>query len=448
MSNMYRNIFALFVLMLIASTNAGAHRNRRENRSDRFLASIGLKVRRYNPRQLDSHDLPLYTNIDRDLRQLLLTARGTTLNWAMQNIESLNQRSKREGKMQKVVPSQVSFPCPLNNTRSPIAPTSVERLRPGDIDIIAAIGDSLSAGNGIMSTTAFDMLNEFRGLAFSGGGIADWRTYLTLPNILKVFNPKLYGYATGNSLVVNHQVSHLSIAEPMIMSRDLLYQARVLIDLMRRDPHVDLQRHWKLLTVFVGNNDLCSDICYWNDPQSAVDQHARDLRKAFRLLRDNVPRLLINLIVAPNIQLTMSRLTGISLQCFMVHRLACNCLISDRLSSAQRRQRQETIHRWQQVDLAIARLPEFQRKDFAIIAHPMITNMTTPMLPNGETDWRLFSHDCFHFSQRTHAMVSNLLWNSMLLPDDQKPKPNVLPQPFQWFRCPSEDQPYLVVRPS
>ncbi|KAL7740716.1 hypothetical protein ACLKA6_000080 [Drosophila palustris] len=447
---MYRNIFALVVLMLIISTHRIlAHRSRRENRSDRFLASVGLKIRHYNPRQLDSHDLPLYTNIDRDLRQFLLTARGTTLNWAMQNIESLKQRSRREGKMQKVMPDQVPFPCPLNNTRSRIAPTSVERLRPGDIDIIAAIGDSLSAGNGIMSATAFDMLNEFRGLAFSGGGLGDWRTYLTLPNILKVFNPQLYGYATGNSLVVNHRISHLSIAEPMIMSRDLVYQARVLIDLMRRDPHVDLQRHWKLLTVFVGNNDLCSDICHWNDPQSAIDQHARDLRKAFRLLRDHVPRLLINLIVAPNIQLTMSRLTGaVSLQCFMVHRLACNCLISDRLSPAQRRQRQETILRWQQVDLAVARLPEFQRQDFAIIAHPMITNMTTPVLPNGKTDWRLFSHDCFHFSQRTHAMVSNLLWNSMLLPDEQKPRPNVLPQPFQWFRCPTEDQPYLVVRPS
>lgn len=441
-------MFALFVLLLITSNDATAHRIRLENRSDRLLASIGLKVRRYQPRQLDSHDLPLYTNIDRDLRQLFLTARGTTLNWAMQNIDSINQRSKREGKMQQVISSGVPFPCPLNNTRSRTTPTSVERLRPGDIDIIAAIGDSLSAGNGIMSTTVFDVLNEFRGIAFSGGGLEDWRTYLTLPNILKVFNPQLYGYATGNSLVVNHQVSHLSIAEPMVMSRDLLYQARVLIDLLQRDPHVDMQRHWKLLTVFVGNNDLCSDICHWNDPQSAIDQHARDLRKAFRLLRDNVPRLLINLIVVPNIQLTMRHIKEVSMQCFMVHRLACNCLISDHMSPGQRRQRQETIQRWQQVDLAVARLPEFHRKDFAIVAHPMVSNMTTPILPNGKTDWRLFSHDCFHFSQRTHAMVSSLLWNSMLLPDEQKPRPNVLPNPFQSFRCPTEEQPYLVVRPS
>ncbi|XP_034097638.2 phospholipase B1, membrane-associated [Drosophila albomicans] len=443
------SLFALFVAMLFASADAATRRIIPEkNRSNCFLASLGVKPHPYHARQINTHDSPLYTNIDRDLRQILLNTRGTTLNWALQNIESLHALNVREGKMQTVIPSRVPFPCPLNNTRSAITPTSIERLRPGDIDVIAAIGDSLSAGNGIISKNAFDMLNEFRGLAFSGGGLEDWRTFLTLPNILKVFNPQLYGYATGNSLVVDHRTSHLSIAEPMIMSRDLFYQARVLIDLLQRDPHVDMQRHWKLVTVFVGNNDLCSDICFWRDPLLAVDQHERDLLKAFRLLRDNVPRLLINLIVVPNIQQSMRHISGVPTQCFIVHRIACNCLMSDRITAAQRKQRQETIQRWQQVDLAVARLPEFQRKDFAIIAHPIVSNMTTPLMPDGSTDWRLFSHDCFHFSQRTHAMVSNQLWNSMLLPDELKPRPNVFPKPFQQFRCPTEEQPFLVVRPS
>lgn len=445
---MCRNARALIVMLLITCSDARVPRAPRPDRTNNLIASVGIRAQKYNPRQLHHNTLPQFTDVDRNYRQLFLDSRRTSLNWALDNLEMINRRARREGKMQNVLPSKVPFPCPLNNTRSPTVPNSVECLRPGDIDIIAAIGDSISAGNGIMSTNAFHMLNEFRGLGFSGGGLGSWRSFLTLPNILKVFNPKLYGFATGNALVVNHQISHLSIAEPMIMSHDLLYQARVLIDLMQRDPHVDMQRHWKLVTVFVGGNDLCSDMCHWDDPQLFLDQHARDLRKAFRLLRDNVPRLLINLIAVPNILLTFKHMKRVPLPCFAIQRIVCHCLCSDQITPAQRRQREDTILRWQQVDLAVARLPEFQRQDFAIVAHPVVTNMTSPMLSDGQIDWRIFSHDCFHFSQRTHAMVSNQLWNSMLLPDELKPRPNQLPEPFEKFLCPSEEHPYLVVRPS
>lgn len=61
------------------------------------------------------------------------------------------------------------FPCALNNTRSDKTPTSVHQLRPGDIDVVGAIGDSLSAGYGLTATTIPQFLLENRGIAFSGG---------------------------------------------------------------------------------------------------------------------------------------------------------------------------------------------------------------------------------------------------------------------------------------
>ncbi|XP_023175086.2 phospholipase B1, membrane-associated [Drosophila hydei] len=449
MPNIRSSIFVLFVVLCIAShTNPYVLRPRLKNRSHQLLGSIGVHSRHFNPLRPVTNGVPQYTDIDRNYRKLFLIIRGTLLSPALNDIPALYRHNRHEGKMQVAIPNHVPFPCPLNNTRSRTTPTSVERLRPGDIDIIASIGDSLSAGNGIVSSNMVDLLKEFRGFSFTGGGLGTWRTALTLPNILKVFNPKLYGFATGHSLVANHETSHFSIAEPMIMSHDLLYQARVIIDLMQRDPHVDMQRHWKLLTVFVGNNDLCSDICHWDDQQKLIDRHAKDLRQAFRLLRDNVPRLLINLVAVPNILATMGPIKDVPFQCFLVHRLACNCLLSDRLTAAEAQQRHNTIRRWQQVDLEVARLPEFQRKDFAIIGHPLLMNLSAPLLPNGNADWRYFSHDCFHFSQRSHASASSLLWNSMFLPDEQKPRPTKLPEPFERFMCPSKEQPFFVVRPS
>lgn len=59
-------------------------------------------------------------------------------------------------------------------------------MRPGDIDVIAAMGDSLTAGVGIFATNLIELYIENRGVSFSIGGEGTWRTYLTLPNIFKV----------------------------------------------------------------------------------------------------------------------------------------------------------------------------------------------------------------------------------------------------------------------
>ena len=62
------------------------------------------------------------------------------------------------------------------------------------------MGDSLTVGNGIVALNLLEVGIENRGISWSIGGEADWRKYTTLPNILKNFNRKLYGYALNNSL--------------------------------------------------------------------------------------------------------------------------------------------------------------------------------------------------------------------------------------------------------
>lgn len=72
--------------------------------------------------------------------------------------------------LQKLQPRiQETFPCSINNARSKIRPLSVHKLRPGDIDVIAAIGDSLTAAWGLTATNIFQIFVENRGLSFSIG---------------------------------------------------------------------------------------------------------------------------------------------------------------------------------------------------------------------------------------------------------------------------------------
>lgn len=63
----------------------------------------------------------------------------------------------------------------------------------GDIDIVAAIGDSLTSATAANSAALWEVLVENRGLSWCIGGQGNFRTHLTLPNILKEFNPKLFG---------------------------------------------------------------------------------------------------------------------------------------------------------------------------------------------------------------------------------------------------------------
>jgi len=64
-------------------------------------------------------------------------------------------------------------------------------LKPGDIDVIGSLGDSLIAGNGALEEFAVGTFIEARGVSWCIGGQGNWRQFLTLPNILKVYKKML-----------------------------------------------------------------------------------------------------------------------------------------------------------------------------------------------------------------------------------------------------------------
>ncbi len=99
----------------------------------------------------------------------------------------------------------------------------VHKLRPSDISVVAAIGDSITvdiydifrmptgqAAFGAEADTPFQLFNEYRGVSWSGGGIESFDTVKTMPSMfpsdvcsssssdmLKHFNKNIIGGATG-----------------------------------------------------------------------------------------------------------------------------------------------------------------------------------------------------------------------------------------------------------
>lgn len=72
--------------------------------------------------------------------------------------------------------------------------TSVHRLRPQDVRVMAALGDSITAALGSKATTPIGLLTEWRGSSWSIGGDDSLEELVTLPNIMKKFNPNVYGF--------------------------------------------------------------------------------------------------------------------------------------------------------------------------------------------------------------------------------------------------------------
>lgn len=89
------------------------------------------------------------------------------------------------------------FNCSLKPPSNYKPAKSVHRLTPFDIENIGAFGDSITAAFGALSYTLIDLFVEYRGISWSVGGDTDITKHVTMPNILKQYNPKLSGYSTG-----------------------------------------------------------------------------------------------------------------------------------------------------------------------------------------------------------------------------------------------------------
>lgn len=126
------------------------------------------------------------------------------------------------------------------------------------------------------------------------GGQGTWRDFLTLPNILKEFNPNLTGYSTGTGEFLSAH-SQLNVAFPVAADADALRQAKILVKRIRMNKNIDFFRDWKMITFFFGANDICSAQCYDKDKASA-SSHVKKIEQALDYLEQNLPRTFVNLI--------------------------------------------------------------------------------------------------------------------------------------------------------
>ncbi|XP_015124870.1 phospholipase B1, membrane-associated-like [Diachasma alloeum] len=263
---------------------------------------------------------------------------------------------------------------------------------------------------------------------------------MVIPVLRMEFNPNLVGYALGDTSTHN-PASQFNVAESGSFSRDMPFMARSLINRIVNDPRVDINKHWKLITLFIGAFDFCNDICWDDPPRVSLDHHKADIIETLRILKKNLPRTLIALVPPPHLK-TLVETTGKSKLCALTTNFNCPCLLG--LAWRYRRQEfYETMRRWLSIDEDIGTYSEFQTEEFAVVVQPFTTDIKLPRLANGISDYRYLSADCFHLSPLGNARTAFSLWRNLIEPVGRKTRSWDEPvYDVGHFPCPTMERPY------
>ncbi|VCW68788.1 unnamed protein product [Gulo gulo] len=299
------------------------------------------------------------------------------------------------------------------------------------------MGDSLTTALGAQPSNSSDLPMSWRGLSWSigGDGILDMHT--TLPNILKKFNPHIVGFSTG----ALEETAGLNVATEGARAKDMPTQARALLERMKNQPEIDFESDWKLITLFIGSNDVCH---YCESPEvHSAGEYIQHIQQALDIFCEELPRAFINVVEVMDLA---GLHPGQSGKCDppLTAQSNCTCLRRSQDNSLELQELKQVNWNFQS---GISRLSYgsryLQREDFAVVVQPFFRNTLVPLNSRGGTDLTFFSEDCFHFSERGHAEMAIALWNNMLEPVGQKTTSNNFTHSRTKLKCPSPESPYL-----
>jgi len=303
----------------------------------------------------------------------------------------------------------------------PVDTSDVTKLKPGNIKVVMAMGDSITAAMSAKDTNIL-LLKEYRGIAYATGGDAG---VVTFPNILKQYTAS--GYPIGPSTGIGKRTmatNGLNGAVSGAINIDMRGQAEWLVTELKKNTKINLSKDWKVLTIWIGSNNIC-DVCNNDELNNAKDFY-RHIMAALDYFYVNVPRLFVNLVANLDITQIYDISSG---ACGLLHPQECPCPSS---KNAAVRDGVKTVIK-QYVSTAYDIQANFtQRKnpEFAVVVQPFLVE--SPVYNRSF----LSAADCFHPSAISHEAASVALWNSMITPLNNKAKSWV---PGQLPICPTAD---------
>ncbi|KNC96197.1 uncharacterized protein SPPG_08351 [Spizellomyces punctatus DAOM BR117] len=318
--------------------------------------------------------------------------------------------------------------CPRLTKRTSV-PTNVADVRPDDLKVVLALGDSITAAfaaKGHQITKPFELLDEHRGLSFAMGGD---KGAVSLANFFKAYAPEVKGPSTGQHLVTvcygglcnglkYYPEDGFNVAQSGAMVENLDAELDLLITQVKANKNVDIQNDWKFLNILIGANDMCQ-AC----PGSLTgDKYEQSMRAIIEKLRANFPRLIVHIQTIFKVSQVWDitkdipycktiRAFGLSMVC------PCGFLGGDTFIGVGGRQMMDNAaDTWNARLMKIAADYKGKYNDFAVVVDPATGG--TPVKSFGQ-DF-ISNIDCFHPSVNAHQFIAKSVWNNLFLPSNKK----------------------------
>jgi len=320
------------------------------------------------------------------------------------------------GRFGKVFPLP-PFDCP--QLPNPPPANNVRQLRPGNIKAVMALGDSISAGFAMQGWPPRDF-EEWRGYVFSIGG--EDSAY-TIADFLTLYNSNLQGLAQGNTWPLTKGawldggVSHASV-------QNVPDQITYLVNTLKTTyaSTVNFQDDWKLLTLFIGANNLCG-ACEGRQ-ESLPTYFEQHLLQVLTQIQQQIPRVFVNLVTIFNI----SGVWDAGQTSWYCRALwdgitdhECYCLTDGNPADRELMDNYGTQYNNISAKLA-AKFQAQNNPNFTVVVQPGLSGM--PIAQFGE-DY-LSALDCFHPNLAANEAFAYSIWNNMMTPQGQKlPTPDL-----------------------
>jgi hypothetical protein len=370
----------------------------------------------------------------------------------IENEDAIKMKAKylfeqRKQRMADVNPPVIPpFDCP--KLPNPPPATNVNRLRPGNIKVTMAVGDSISAGFAMKSGHFWDVKTDFveyRGSVFSIGGDDEM---MTIPNFLRNYNPDIVGPSVNVTLPLdavsfdNHIlvpwdpfITHLNGAQSGARIEDVPAQVDYIIGQLNSAAYktkVNMKTDWKLFTIFIGANNICPS-CE-NRPYSQPDFYEEYLDNILNQIYTNIPRTFVNIVPMFNISQVWT-IHATDPYCVLMWdtlcKSECGCL-TDNSTVEKRAKMDQTATEFNERIYKVAN--EWRAKnypEFTVSVQPFIQDLVIP-LDIGV--YFVSELDCFHPSLMADQSFAIGLWNNMMTADKQTINPNNLS-----VVCPTEN---------
>ncbi|KAI9362779.1 hypothetical protein BD770DRAFT_315966 [Pilaira anomala] len=318
----------------------------------------------------------------------------------------------------------IDIGCPFLTPRTEAA-TNVHDLRPDDIKLVIGLGDSVMAGfaaKGIQDETFFTIKNlyENRGISFAMGGDPD---AMTMPNILNYYSHDLYGASKGDHIIsicfgnqicpkgqYRPKIDVLNAAQSGARSLNLFHQLDYIEDELEElyESGLASPTDWKLLTFFIGSNDICHSCTEITSLPPAFSVNALAAVERIRTSMSNVLVQIVGMMRVQDIVIQSSNYVAycqpIKGSSFIGHDHECECSHSD----TNRTIMSDVFPHYNTALEGIAEhyksISDETQSTFAVVYQPLLVDiMSFPIEA-------ISNIDCFHPSALAHAWLSKMYW--------------------------------------